>query len=345
MKEKVNQVRKSAGRERIKHAVFFMANWWHKNYGISFDKDYYFNADARFEIERRMQGALYERFGDIGLGSKDGKVTLSMDFALPAALGCKVTFNSDMHPWIEPMNLGEKEIDGLTVPDFEVVYPTKNIPEQVKRIEEKSGIYPGLWLDHWGIQNLALKIRGESLLTDYYENPGLAKKVLGFCAEAIYSFATFANTLKKEPPNSYLSNAHCSVSLISPGTYAEHILPHDINLAGRFLSTGIHQDDAVKEIIDYYARIPHLDILQARDDSDWEKIAKLCPDITVSVLCYQNRLMYRKPSAIEGEIKEIIKKVGYRFKKMEIALTNIEYDAPDENIRAAYRAISDYNGS
>ncbi|GEM_PF-4591458 len=332
----------SIDREGVKHAVSFMANWWHKNCGISFDEDYYFNADRRYEIERKMEGFLYERFGDIGLGNKEGNITLGMDFALPAALGCKVKFYSDMHPWIEPLNLNEKEIDALVVPDFGTVYPSKNIVEQVKRIEEKFGTSPGLWLDHWGLQNLAFKIRGERLLTDYYEDPELAKKVLKFCAEAIYSFATFANVLKKEQANSYLSNAHCSISLISPKIYAKFILPYDKDLASKFLTTGIHQDEAVRDIIDYYAQIPNLTILQARDDSDWERIRKVFPDIAVSILYYQDRLRDNKPDKIESEINEIIKRVKYPLKKMEIALTNIEYGVPDENIRAACRAIANY---
>ena len=197
-------------------------------------------------------------------------------------------------------------------------------------------------MDHWGIQNLAFKIRGERLLTDYYEDPELAKKVLKFCAEAIYSFATFANVLKKEQANSYLSNAHCSVSLISPKIYADYILPHDKNLASKFISTGIHQDEAVRDIIDYYARIPNLTILQARDDSDWDRLRKVFPDITVSILYYQDRLRDNKSGRIESEINEIIKRVKYPLKKMEIALTSIEYGVEDENIRAACRAIADY---
>ena len=46
--------------------VVFHPNWRHKNYGLSFDWDFYYNPERRVWQEQRMRQLLYERFGDIG---------------------------------------------------------------------------------------------------------------------------------------------------------------------------------------------------------------------------------------------------------------------------------------
>ncbi len=51
----------------------FYPDWWHKEYGISFDRKYYFDPETRIEARMAMDKALYERFGDVGMGDPNPK--------------------------------------------------------------------------------------------------------------------------------------------------------------------------------------------------------------------------------------------------------------------------------
>ena len=58
-----------------------------------------------------MQKALYERFGDVGLGSPDPEpkplITYGMPL-LPAVFGCEVVFEDAAVPWANPANLSKE---------------------------------------------------------------------------------------------------------------------------------------------------------------------------------------------------------------------------------------------
>ena len=50
--------------------IIFHPNWWHKNYGLTFDRDFFYDPTRRVNQEQQMRQLLYERFGDLGLGCR-----------------------------------------------------------------------------------------------------------------------------------------------------------------------------------------------------------------------------------------------------------------------------------
>jgi hypothetical protein len=53
---------------RIPVEFVFNPNWWFRSYGISFDRQFYFDREKRIANDLLMRRALYERFG---LGEPD----------------------------------------------------------------------------------------------------------------------------------------------------------------------------------------------------------------------------------------------------------------------------------
>ena len=51
--------------------VVFHPNWWYKNYGLTFDRSFFYDPTRRVNQERQMRALLYERFGDLGLGCQN----------------------------------------------------------------------------------------------------------------------------------------------------------------------------------------------------------------------------------------------------------------------------------
>ena len=52
-----------SNRSRIPVEFVFNPNWWFRNFGISFDRRFYFDREARIANDLLMRRALYERFG------------------------------------------------------------------------------------------------------------------------------------------------------------------------------------------------------------------------------------------------------------------------------------------
>jgi hypothetical protein len=72
--------------------------WWFHNEQIAFDEDFFYHPARRVEQERKMEKALYERWGKFGLGAdkdKDlpvvGAIHLAAGYLLSEMLGCKVS--------------------------------------------------------------------------------------------------------------------------------------------------------------------------------------------------------------------------------------------------------------
>ncbi|MBW2009491.1 MAG: hypothetical protein JRJ16_15945 [Deltaproteobacteria bacterium] len=58
-----------AEKAHIPLGVGFYPDWFNENYGISFDRKYYFDPETRVEARMEIERSLHERFGEFGLGS------------------------------------------------------------------------------------------------------------------------------------------------------------------------------------------------------------------------------------------------------------------------------------
>ncbi len=85
--------------------IVLSPEWWHANEGITFDEDFFFHPLKRVEEEQHMEKALYERWGNFGLGMlrkekrpEIGPVHLASGFLISEMLGCRVEYYEDKAP-------------------------------------------------------------------------------------------------------------------------------------------------------------------------------------------------------------------------------------------------------
>jgi len=91
--------------ETLPVEVVFHPNWWYKNYGIKFDKNFFFDPETRVQSDRMMHQYLFERFPDLGLGEQDarprpvvGGALLAAGYIISGILGCEIRYcGNDMH--------------------------------------------------------------------------------------------------------------------------------------------------------------------------------------------------------------------------------------------------------
>ena len=95
--------------QRLPVDVIFHPDWWHTHYGLDFREPFHFDPQVRVESERIMRQALYDRFGDLGLGEANaqprpvvGPVHLAIGFVVQAMLVARSVSRPTLPPgyWV-----------------------------------------------------------------------------------------------------------------------------------------------------------------------------------------------------------------------------------------------------
>ena len=341
-----------AENDHIPLGVGFYPDWFHKHYGISFDRSYYFDPETRVEARIEIDKRLYDRFGEVGLGSPDPKpkplITFGMAM-LPAIFGCEIVFEAAALPWAMPLNLSEDEIMRLEVPDLFNSPPMKDMLKQIEYLEGKYGKVIGD-INTTGVQNLALKIRGDQLYYDFFENPELCHHLLKVCTESVIQLFKFNHkttgtgaldvTPMCDPRLSILPN--CTAEQISLETYESFILGYDNQVADACRPVGIHHCGSVNEVLDGYAKVRHLEFIEIGFGSDVKRTREVFgPEVAVNSRISPVLMKNGTVEEISAEVRRLIEN-GSPLKNFSIDTVGLTYGTPDENVIAARKAAAEY---
>jgi hypothetical protein len=176
--------------------VVFHPNWWQRHYGLSFDRDFFYDAQRRVWQEQRMRHLLYERFGDLGLGQKDaprrpiiGPILMGSGYIIQEILGCEIKYQESGNPWVLSRNLSEAEIWDLEVPEnIEATPPMRALLGLMETLEAEFGYLQGDVPLH-SIINVAIDLRGQDYFIDLIENQALVAHLHQVIARTIYEVA------------------------------------------------------------------------------------------------------------------------------------------------------------
>lgn len=339
-------------KEHIPLGVGFYPDWWNKHYGISYDRNYYLDPETRIAARLEMDKRLYERFGDVGLGDPDPKPKPFITFGmvmLPAVFGCEIVFKKDALPWALPLNLSEDRIRKLEVPDIGDAYPMTEVIKQIGYLQDKYGRVVGD-INTTGVQNLALKLRGEQLYFDYFERPELCHHLLKVCTEAIIRLFKFVykisgtGALDVTPmcdPRLYVL-PNCTVEQVSLATYEKFNLPYDNQVAKACHPLGIHHCGSVNQVLEGYAQVRHLKFLEIGFGSDVRRTRDvLGPKVAVNARINPVLMKNGTPEEVSKEVRRLID-LGEPLKNFSIDTVGLTFGTPDENVRAARRTAAEH---
>jgi uroporphyrinogen-III decarboxylase len=346
-----------APRNSIPLAAGFYPDWWHKHYGISFDKKYYFDPETRIEARLAMDKALHQRFGDVGMGDPDPQpkpmITAGM-ITLPAIFGCEIVYQDDALPWAVPLNLSDDEVMKLDVPDVLHSWPMTEWIRQIDYLKEKFGTVVGD-INTTGIQNLALKIRGDQLYIDYFENPDLCHHLLRICTECVkrlfeFNFKTTGTgavdvTPMAAPEIAVIPN--CTEEQVSNNIYETFLLRYDNEVAEavREHGFGIHHCGSVNEVLRGYAKVRHLKFIEIGFGSDVKSCREtLGPQVAVNARISPVLMKNGTSEEVAAEVKKLIDQ-GAPMENFSIDTVGLTYGTPDENVKTARRTAQEYGRS
>jgi len=341
-----------ATQDHIRLGVAFYPDWFFKHYGISFGKKYYFDPETRVQAGMEMEKALYERFGDVGLGDPDPEPKPLITFGmvmLPAIFGCKIIYEDSALPWAMPLNLSRDEIMNLEVPDIFNSYPMTEMLKQIDYLREKYGKVVGD-INTTGVQNLALKVRGDQLYIDYFEDPELCHHLLKICTECIIQLFKFnkkttgTGALDVTPmcnPKLYVL-PNCTIEQISLDTFEKYLLEYDNMIANTCGPIGIHHCGSVNEVLDGYAKVQNLEFIEVGFGSDVKRTRKVFgPDIAVNARINPVLMKNGTTEEVAAEVRRLIDQ-GDPLENFSIDTVGLTYGTPDENVKTARRTAAEY---
>jgi uroporphyrinogen-III decarboxylase len=339
--------------------VIFHPDWWHTHHGLDFREPFHFDPQVRVESERIMRRALYDRFGDLGLGEADaqprpvvGPVHLAIGFVVQAMLGCQVRFSENAAPWVLCAELSDEQVWALEVPDLETTSPMRETIALMDALEARFGYLEGD-IPWDGVQNVALDLRGQQLFLDYYDNPTLVHHLFGVIARTIHRVAGYVRSrtgttsvslnriVASIDPRLHL-HCNCSVQMISKATYEELLLPYECWLAERLQPYGIHHcGDNLEHVVESYARVPGLAYLDVGWGSDVAACRKALPETFFSLRLNPARLRTQTPRQVQADVEWLLDQAG-SLDKVALCCIAMDADTPDENVRAIFEAAESY---
>lgn len=345
--------------ETLPVEVVFHPNWWYKSYGIKFDKNFFFDPETRVQSDRLMRQYLFERFPDLSLGEQDarsrpvvGGVLLAAGYIISGILGCEIRYFEDAPPEVIPANLTEDQVKELKPPNFYHTPIIKDLLKLFDSLEDEFGYLEGD-INWEGIQNVALNLRGQQFLMDYYMNPDLAKKLLDTVFDTIAQFLELMNSktgttsisvnriIQWIDPRMHL-HSNCTVTLISADTYRDFLLQYDRMLSERFQPYGIHYCGNDMHKVRYeFAKLKKVSFF----DVGWGSNVKLCrealPDRFLSLRLSPERMKSKTAEEIEQDIESLLQDAS-SLHNVGLCCINMDYGTPDENVRKIFEVAEKY---
>jgi hypothetical protein len=342
--------------------VVFHPNWWHQNYGLSFDRDFFYDPERRAWQEARMRALLYERFGDLGLGQKDaprrpivGPILMGSGYIVQEILGCQVKYQENGNPWVLPRNLSQAEAWKLEVPEnIEDTLSMRALLSLMESLEAEYGYLQGDVPLH-SVLNVAIDLRGQDYFIDLIENRPLVEHLHRVIARTIYevgrrvkartgNIAISVNRIIASfDPGIYII-PNCSLQMISPRMYEELLLEHDTWLGRQVPPLGFHHcGDNAHLFAPLYARAGAV-YLDVGWGSDIAACRAALPDAWLSLRLNPVKMKDAAPEEAVADTEGLLQAHGTPWDKVAVCCINMDYATPDDVVRAMFQTVARYRG-
>lgn len=341
----------------IKYDITFHPDWWYKKTGVRFDHVFFDDIEYRLKADLLMRRALYERFGEFGIGEERprqrpiiGSDLIASGYLHSHILGCEVRYSECNPPQVICANLSDEEINRLSPLKLDDSAAWRTVQRQINWLMKEYG-YVLPCINLMGIHNIALDIRGQQLFFDYYENPDLAHKLFGVCTDLSIDIGRRLKSLSGNVssgvssiiahtvPNVYLTS-NCTVDMVSLTIYEKFLLQYDNLLSDNFQPFGIHHcGKSMEHVAGGYAKVRNLSVAEVGAFSDIAAVRRIFPDIRLNLRYSPMRLAVVRPDELRQDIEAMVE-AGRPAGLLTISCVGIDGSVPDNQIRAFLAACS-----
>jgi len=341
--------------------LVFNPHWWHETAGISFDRSFYLDPQARIANDMLMRQVLFQRYGDLGLGDPDprprpviGSLFVAGGFVIPALLGAEILFAPDAAPQPLPMGLTREQVEHLEQVDFRQTWPMNELIAQMDSLEAEWGYLLGD-LNTDGLLNAAYHLYGADLFADFHAAPHRVRRLLAMIAELIVEVAAYirqrtgscsiaVNRMVERVDRQLFLHANCSVPMISPKSYQAIQLPVELQMAQRLQPFGIHHcGDNLQRYVSAYRELP-LAFVDVGWGSDVAACRQALPETFLNLRLSPVRMLTFTPQEIAQDTENLLTAAG-SLEHVGVCCINMDYGTPDENLFAMFEVIERFRAN
>jgi len=343
------------GNDILPVEIVLHPSWWFHHESITFDEDFFYHPKKRVESERAMERALYERWGNFGLGldrDKDvpliGPVHLASGFPIADMLGCEIVYQGNSSPHVVALNSETLKIDP------QQAFQSSGFKKMQKLIDALKTSYGYVTGDlNWsGVLNTALDVRGQQAFLDIFENPEDFHRFLSAIAAVLEKFFTgvfnetgttsiTANRTVRHIPSPVCLHSCCTYTMISTDDYENFFSSYDHAWSRKYRPYGIHFCGAdPHRYAENFARIPHLDFLDVGWGGDVEILRQHLPNTFLNIRLSPVELIAWNQQEIREAIRTRVEASGNPW-LTGVCCINIDHQAPDGNITAIFETVEE----
>jgi hypothetical protein len=329
--------------------------WWHRYEGLTFDEDFFYHPAKRVEVERQMEQALYDRWGEFGLGSdrnrdlpQVGAVHLAAGFLLSEMLGCEVQYNENAPPQVLGANMDELCVE------LDAAFRSPAYLRFQQLVDALKSQYGYLVGDvNWsGVLNLALDLRGQRFFMDLYDRPDQARTFLNTIAKVI---SIFISRIAQETGTTSISvnrtvrhfkepiclHSTCSHTMISAPDYETFLIPIDRTWCETYAAYGIHYcgDDPHRHA-EAFARLPRLDFLDVGWGGDVKQLRKCLPTTFLNIRLSPVEMITQSRAEIREVITRLVQDSGDPS-LTGVCCINMDEKVADDKITTIFETVQD----
>ena len=327
--------------DKINLSVNFCRAYFRRHFGerFAFGKEYFCNAEKRVETDLAMQKALYERFGDLGLGRPDPVPRLQLGFDdtlnITALFGGQVSF-AENYTWLVPGTLASDEaVERLKAPDIETAWPQSLF---IRQSESFAGTV-GAPVLH-GILESALDLRGDAFLVDLMSAPTLANKLLDVLMETVARLKDFWDQKLAGRPQTGIRLGACSCCLVSPEVFEEYLLPRYNALTERFGNGVLCSCGRSTHLLAGYAKLENVATYRLGWETDFRLAREILGPVHIRATLDPARVAAGDASQVEKDVRRLLEETAGG--EVTLVLNSAAEDTPDENVRAVFETAKEY---
>jgi hypothetical protein len=276
-----------------------------------------------------------------------GAVHLAAGYLVSEMLGCRVEYREDAPPQVIPAHL-----DSLQLPaDAAFNSPAfKRLDRLADALRAKYGRLEGD-VNFSGILNIALDLRGQTLLTDLFDTPDAAAQFLAGIAGVIEQFTQYVgratgttsisvNRNVRNIPRPVYLHSQCSHTMISVAAYEKFLMPHDVAWSRRYRPFGIHYCGAdPQRYAEAFARLPRLDFLDVGWPGDVAKLRRHLPETFLNIRYSPVEIVRQTPEEIRRTVRRLVHDSANPW-LTGVCCINMDQQVSDEQITAIFEEVA-----
>jgi hypothetical protein len=307
----------------IKLEASVSKGWLNKNGNFTFDKKYYMDSLHRYEVDRKINKFLREKFPTYALYNMEANLVqadfynenlvqvgaIQPNMILASILGAEFSFFGDQDADVKGNPLMYIK-DASELPSVENIFNKQLVKDLVNEIQEVHRKRPDLTVIppfFWdlsgratihGIFTTSVKLVGDNILTMFMIDPDLANAIHQWIVDAYQKLIKYFADLCNIPITS-VHVGECSGIMLSSEMYEEFIVPYISQLGKMIGKIRLHSCGKSDYLMESISKIENLQIIDTGEDTSVRKIREIAgPDIEINIYPSVKVLMKDSPLSL-----------------------------------------------